>query len=188
MRTANGSTTLASTRIIPAQFPWHDLLHEEDRESTATAWAGAKRTGSVFEIEHRLKRASDGSFRWHLVRAVPVRGAGGAITNWFGTCTEIEAQKQAEAVHLQQEKLQSIGQLAAGIAHDFNNLLVVVLGGASYAMGTLPPSHKAHDMLQDVVRAGERAAELTRKMLAYAGKANQYIEPTDLEQTCQRHL
>ena len=47
-------------------------------------------------------------------------------------------------------------------------------------MGTLPPSHKAQDMLQDVVRAGERAAELTRKMLAYAGKANQYIEPTDL--------
>jgi signal transduction histidine kinase len=47
-------------------------------------------------------------------------------------------------------------------------------------MGTLPPSHKAQNMLHDVVRAGERAAELTRKMLAYAGKANQYIEPTDL--------
>jgi PAS domain S-box-containing protein len=167
-------------RDNPGQFPWHDLLYEEDRERTAVAWAEASQTASVFEIEHRLKRASDGSFRWHLVRAVPVRGSGGAITNWFGTCTEIEAQKQAEAVHLQQEKLRSIGQLAAGIAHDFNNLLVVVLGGASYAMGTLPPSHKAQDTLQEVVRAGERAAELTRKMLAYAGKANQYIEPTDL--------
>jgi PAS domain S-box-containing protein len=164
----------------PGQFPWDDLLHPEDRETSGTVWAEARRAGSVFEIEHRLKRASDESFRWHLVRAVPVRGPAGTITNWFGTCTEIESRKQAEAVHLQHEKLQSIGLLAAGIAHDFNNLLVVVLGGTSYAMGTLPPSHKAQNMLHDVVRAGERAAELTRKMLAYAGKANQYIEPTDL--------
>ena len=164
----------------PGQFPWHELLLPEDGEPTASAWAAARRDGSIFEIEHRLKRASDGSFRWHLVRAVPVRGAAGEITNWFGTCTEIENRKQAEAAHLQQEKLQSIGLLAAGIAHDFNNLLVVVLGGTSYALGTLPPSHKAQNMLLEVIRAGERAAELTRKMLAYAGKANQYIEPTDL--------
>ena len=60
------------------------------------------------------------------------------------------------------------------------NLLVVVLGGASQALENLPPSHDSRDTLQDVVRAGERAAELTRKMLAYAGKANLYMEPTDL--------
>ena len=189
MANAQGSVEYANSQWFeytglhpdqPGQFPWHDLLLPEDRESTATAWAEARRAGSVFEIEHRLKRASDDSFRWHLVRAVPVRGATGTITNWFGTCTEIESRKQAEAAHLQQEKLQSIGLLAAGIAHDFNNLLVVVLGGTSYALGTLPPSHKAQNMLLEVIRAGERAAELTRKMLAYAGKANQYIEPTDL--------
>src|SRR5262249_6883677 len=151
----------------PGEFPWDELLHAEDRGPTVSSWEQARNTGSIFEIQHRLKRASDDRYRWHLSRAVPVRGTDGAIKNWFGTSTEIEGQKQAEAVHLQQEKLQSIGQLAAGIAHDFNNLLVVVLGGASYAMGTLPASHMAQDMLQDVVRAGERAAELTRKMLAY---------------------
>ena len=78
--------------------PWaYDLLHPEDRERTLSAWAQAGETGSVFEIEHRLKRASDGAFRWHLVRAVPVRDGGGRITRWFGTCTEIESHKQAEA-------------------------------------------------------------------------------------------
>jgi two-component system cell cycle sensor histidine kinase/response regulator CckA len=159
---------------------WDDLLHPEDRERTLNAWTQARQAGSVFEIEHRLRRAADGSFRWHLVRAIPFRDDAGQVRNWFGTCTEIENQKQAEAVNLQNEKLHSIGQLAAGMAHEFNNLLVVILGGASQVLERLPPSHNSRDTLQDVVRAGERAAELTRKMLAYAGKANLYMEPTDL--------
>jgi len=159
-----------------------DLLHPEDRERTLSAWAQAAETGSEFEIEHRLRRASDGAFRWHLVRAIPFRDSSGRITRWLGTCTEIESHKQAEAVKLQKEKLQSIGRLAAGIAHEFNNLLVVVLGGASHAMESLPPSHEARELLKDVVQAGERAAELTRKLLAYAGKGNMYMEPTDLNE------
>jgi PAS domain S-box-containing protein len=162
------------------QLGWDAVLHPEDREGTLTAWEQARRTGSVFEIEHRLKRAADGSYRWHLVRAVPFGGTAGEITNWFGTCTEIENQKQAETVNLQKEKLQGIGQLAAGVAHDFNNLLMVILGGASYVMESLPSSHQAQMMLQSVVRASERAAELTSKMLAYAGEGNLYIELTDL--------
>jgi len=159
---------------------WNDLLHPEDRERTWTAWNQARQVGLAFETEHRLKRAADGSYRWHLVRAVPFRGGAGEVTNWFGTQTEIENQKQAEIVNLQKEKLQGIGRLAAGIAHDFNNLLVAIIGGASYVMESLPPSHSGQQMLQGVVQAGERAAELTAKMLAYAGKGNMYSELTDL--------
>ena len=159
---------------------WDAVLHPEDREGTLAAWEQATRAGSVFEIEHRLKRAADGSYRWHLVRAVPFGGGAGETTNWFGTCTEIENQKQAETVNLEKEKLQGIGQLAAGVAHDFNNLLMVILGGASYVMESLPSSHQAQMMLQRVVLASERAAELTAKMLAYAGEGNLFIELTDL--------
>ena len=159
---------------------WDDLLHPEDRERTSAAWTQARGAGSAFEIEHRLRRAKDGSYRWYLVRATPFRDDAGRIINWFGSGTEIESQKQAEAVNLQNEKQQSIGQLAAGIAHEFDQLLVVILGGASQALENLPPSHNSRDTLQDVVRAGERAAELTRKMLAYAGQTNLYTEPTDL--------
>jgi PAS domain S-box-containing protein len=164
------------------QLAWEGLLHPEDRERTGIAWNRASQAGSVFEIEHRLKRAADGSYRWHLVRAVPFGGGAGPVVNWFGTCTEIENQKQAETVNLQNEKVLSIGRLAAGIAHDFNNLLVAILGGASFVMETLPPSHPAQEMLQTVLQAGERAADLTGKMLAYAGQGNQYKEPTDINQ------
>lgn len=167
------------------ELGWDLLLHPEDLERTWAAWDHARQTGAVFEIEHRLKRESDGSYRWHLVRAVPFRGASGEVAKWFGTCTDIENQKVAETAHLQKEKLASIGQLAAGIAHDFNNLLVAIMGGASYALESLPPGHDAHDMLHCVLRAGERAAELTSKMLAYAGEGNLFLEATDLNQLIQ---
>ena len=168
--------------VRAGQLGWDDLVHPDDRQNTWSAWNQARQTGDVFEIEHRLRRASDGAYLWHLARAVPFHAANGQIVNWFGTCTEIENQKQAETVNLQREKLQSLGQLAAGVAHDFNNLLVAILCGASYAKESLPPAHPVQEILKGVVRAGERAAELTSKMLAYAGLGNQHIEPTDLNQ------
>ena len=158
------------------------LLYPPDREPTRRAWNEATASGDVLEIEHRLRRASDGAYRWHLVRAVPMRGATGEITNWLGTCTEIEDRKRAGDALLEEQKLKGLGRLAGGIAHDFNNLLVCVLGGASCAMESLPSSHPAQEMLQGVVQAGERLAELTRRMLAYAGKAIFRVEPADVEQ------
>jgi PAS domain S-box-containing protein len=149
---------------------WEHLLHPEDRVRTWRAWEESTRSGSVFEIEHRLRRASDGSYRWHLVRAVPVQARSGVVTHWFGTCTDIEDQKQKESLLLAQEKLKGIGVLAGGVAHDFNNLLTVILGQASLAIGRLDASHPAWQELQAIQQAGERAAQLTQRMLVYAGK------------------
>lgn len=158
---------------VAACLGWEPVLHPADRERTWTAWHRAAQAGSVFEVEHRLRRAQDGRYRWHLARAIPLRDeAEGAITTWFGTSTEIEDQKQAEQADLEKQKFESIGRLAGGIAHDFNNLLAGILGSASIAMQTLPPAHPARDMLRAVLEAGERGAELTSRMLAYAGKGS----------------
>jgi len=164
-----------------ALLEWDRLLHPEDCARTWSAWNQAMEAGSVFEIEHRLRSASDGRYRWYLVRGVPMRNGAGEIASWFGSCTEIEDQKRAERVNLEQQKRRSIGLLAGGIAHDFNNLLTSVLGGAICAMDSLPAAHPARNMLEEVVRAGERGAELTRKMLAYAGKGNVHAELTYLD-------
>jgi PAS domain S-box-containing protein len=160
-----------------ARLGWNQLLHPEDRERSFGAWDVAVESGSILEIEHRLRRAADGCYRWHLVRAVPMRGGG--QTTWFGTCTDIEDRKQAESELLQKEKQEGIGTLAGGMAHDFNNLLVCILGGASYAMESLPTDHPVQPMLRVVVQASQRAAELTRKMLTYAGKGTFYVELTN---------
>ncbi|MCU1273021.1 MAG: Chemotaxis protein methyltransferase CheR, partial [Bryobacterales bacterium] len=79
----------------------------------------------------------------------------------------------------QTQKLESLGVLAGGIAHDFNNLLVGILGNASLAIDVLG-HNAARPMLQDVITAGERAARLTRQLLAYAGKEQLEIAPTDM--------
>jgi signal transduction histidine kinase/CheY-like chemotaxis protein len=80
----------------------------------------------------------------------------------------------------QAQKLESIGLLAGGVAHDFNNLLTGILGNASLAIESLDPPEPARTMLQDVIRASERAADLTRQLLAYAGKGRFVIQRLDL--------
>lgn len=92
-----------------------------------------------------------------------------------------ELARQQERLR-QSQKIESIGVLAGGIAHDFNNLLTGVLGNASLALDSLPAGSPNRAPLQAVVQASERAAHLTRQLLAYAGKGRFVIEPLDLSQ------
>jgi len=85
-------------------------------------------------------------------------------------CTDITERKQKEQQLRQTQKLESLGILAGGIAHDFNNLLVGIMGNASLALDAVAAAPGARPMLQDVISASERAAQLTRQLLAYAGK------------------
>ena len=123
------------------------------------------------------------------MRAVPLAAQGEHALTWIGTGTDIEDQKRSEEAIRQQQKLDSIGLLAGGIAHDFNNLLVGILGGATCMLDTVGPDHPARPMLDMVVRAGERAAELTRQLLAYSGKREVFVELVDiarvLKDTCE---
>jgi len=74
---------------------WQHVLHPDEVEIKLQRWAESLRTGEVFEIEYRI-RQFDGRYRWHLGRALPFRDEHGQIAKWFGTSTDIEAQKQAE--------------------------------------------------------------------------------------------
>ena len=80
----------------------------------------------------------------------------------------------------QNQRMESLGVLAGGVAHDFNNLLVGIMGNASLAIDMLPESSPVVPLLEDVVLASQKAADLTRQMLAYAGKGRFVSEPTDL--------
>jgi len=85
------------TSLAQAQgWGWKTILHSEDVERSIDAWKRSLQTGEIYEIENRFQRASDGSYRWHLGRALPVRDADGKIIKWFGTCTDIDDQKQIE--------------------------------------------------------------------------------------------
>jgi PAS domain S-box-containing protein len=74
---------------------WQSVLHPDDLQNYLDRWTEAVRTGHPLEIEYRWKSA-DGTYRWHLGRALAVRDADGQIAYWVGTGTDIEEQKQAE--------------------------------------------------------------------------------------------
>jgi PAS domain S-box-containing protein len=159
---------------------WLDLvLHPDDRQRTQDAWMAAVEDRAPYDIEYRLRRF-DGTYRYFRTRGTPVRNSEGAIEKWFGTCTDIEDQKVAERNMLEQQKRESLGLLAGGIAHDFNNLLVGVLGNAGIIEECLEPKHPLWAVVQGIVEAGERAAHLTRQMLAYAGKGRIFVEQVDV--------
>ncbi len=79
---------------------WAKLVHPEDVDAAAAAWAHALSHGSNYEIEFRIRRA-DGVYRWHLVRALPIRNESGEVVRWIGTNTDIE-QQRADREALQQ--------------------------------------------------------------------------------------
>ena len=74
---------------------WAPVLHPDDLQHCVDVWKHSVDTGEPYEIEYRFRRASDRSYRWHLGRALPVRDANGTILKWFGTCTDIQDQKDA---------------------------------------------------------------------------------------------
>jgi two-component system cell cycle sensor histidine kinase/response regulator CckA len=162
------------------------LVHIDDRADLREGWAEAAGSGLPFETELRLHRSSDRSWRWQLMRAVPILASEEGAIRWFGTFTDIEDQKRAEEAARQRQKLESIGLLAGGIAHDFNNLLVGIMGGASFAMDSMERDHPAYPMLEIVTRSSERAAHLTRQLLAYSGKAQAVPEPLDISRMTRK--
>jgi PAS domain S-box-containing protein len=75
---------------------WQHALHPEDVEPCLKRWHASLRTGQEYKIEYRFRRASDGTYRWHLGRALPMRDHDGRIVKWFGAATDIDDQKRAE--------------------------------------------------------------------------------------------
>ncbi len=94
--------------------------------------------------------------------------------------TDITERKRIEAQMRHTQKLESLGVLAGGIAHDFNNLLVGIIGNASLGLDQVSPSHPLRTTLSEVLAAAQRAADLTRQLLAYAGKGRVVITRVDM--------
>ena len=90
---------------------WQGVVHPEDLPATLEASVRALQTGEIFIVENRYRRGSDGSYRWHLNRAVPIRDEKGVITLWVGTATDVHEQKQlAESLQLTSGKLAASNQ------------------------------------------------------------------------------
>ena len=164
-------------------------LHPEDRERVVAGFTGLA-TGSEesFESEYRIRDGA-GRFRWvrATARVVERDDHGGAL-RIVGLYADITARRLAEAgleesrerysaleqQMRQAQKMEAVGRLAGGIAHDFNNVLTAIRGNALIALEDLPPTWSARTDIEHVVRDADRAAALTRQLLAFS--RNQVME------------
>ncbi len=165
------------------------LVHPDDRDAVARAWAGALTHQATFESEHRLQPRG-GRSAWVSQIGRTVFDATNRPLRTIGTLQDITERKEAEqqrasleAQLRQSQKLESVGQLAGGVAHDFNNMLGVILGHAEMALETVDRASPLHEDLTEILEAARRSSELTRQLLAFARRQPVTPRVLDLERT-----
>ena len=142
------------------------------------AFAGEAVTGQpVCYVPARGPRA--GETIWIETLAYPVKDDTGQVGEVVIVQADVTERRYAEDALRHTQKLESIGVLAGGIAHDFNNMLTGILGNTALALGERS-TEQARPFLEEVIQGAERAAQLTRELLAYAGKAKMYPQSVDL--------
>jgi len=91
---------------------------------------------------------------------------------FVGIMHDLTSRKRTEEQLVQAQKMETVGQLSGGIAHDFNNLLTVIIGNAEFLADELESRQELRQLAEDIGRAGERGAELTRRLLAFSRRQN----------------
>ena len=134
------------------------------------------RSGS--QDERQLHRR-DGSSFTALVSTTAVPAEDGSIATCDGAIADISQRKELEAQLRHSQKLEAVGQLAGGVAHDFNNLLTAITGYAESVHQQLPSGDPLRDDVGQVLRAADRAAALTRQLLAFGRR--QVMQPRNLD-------
>ena len=151
--------------------PLLEFTHPDDRAYLSAAFRQLAGGAELLSFEARFgsKVGAYHLLRWNA-RPLPSRESVYAVARDVSQDGTSERGRQFESIAL----------LAGGVAHDFNNLLTGILGNTSLALDTLPLLSPASLMLQDVIEASQRAAALTRQLLAYSGKGRFLVEQIDL--------
>lgn len=156
------------------------LLLPEDRADEEAKIVERIARGERVEHFETVRRNRTGELIDVSLTISPIRDESGQITGASHIARNITERKQLDAQLRHSQKLESLGVLAGGVAHDFNNLLLGIMGNASLALEILSADNSTRGLLKDVVSASERAADLTRQLLAYAGKGRFLVEPVNL--------
>jgi PAS domain S-box-containing protein len=168
---------------LPASYEsFQALLHPDDQDRSRRPVRLRFQEGRPYQIEYRLRTKKDG-YRWFLSRGAVVRDEAGRPVRFSGSIQDIDERKRIEEERRvlegqlrQAQKMEAVGQLAAGVAHDFNNILMVILGNAELLLPMLEggfdegAGEATRSGLEEIKTAGQRAAAITRQLLAFGRK------------------
>ncbi len=142
-------------------------IHPDDASRVTTTREALFRHGMETVAECRIVHP-DGKVVWIALRGRLERDESGTPLRQTGVIMDITERKRLEEARIRSQKLESLGTLAGGIAHDFNNILLAINGNATMAIDDLPPDHEAQHNLREIRKAGRRATELVRQILAFS--------------------
>jgi two-component system, cell cycle sensor histidine kinase and response regulator CckA len=159
---------------MPAPELWARLSLTEDPFAKAIE---NRRRESV-EVDSGAKRLS--------LTVDPMFDESGAPGGAVNIVSDITEKRRLEEQFQESQKFETIGTLAAGVAHDFNNLLTSVMGNASLVSAELPEDSSHREKLLDILKASQRAADLTKQLLAYSGKGRHFMQKVELSTLARR--
>ena len=174
---------LGQQTVTQADFV--SLLHPEDASRAIANFEQWLHSPSVYMDEFRIVRG-DGEVRWIANLGMGSYNKQDELVRVVGTIQDITARKVAETARAeleeqlhQSQKMETIGRLAGGVAHDFNNLLTVIQGYSDMLLAEIPADSPFFNKLDQINRAGKRAADLTNQLLAFSRR--QMLTPTIVE-------
>ncbi|MBD2182208.1 PAS domain S-box protein [Aerosakkonema funiforme] len=171
------------------EWGWQNMLYPDDLPLAGERWQKSLQTGEPYEIEFRLLRGSDKTYRWHLVRALPLQDRENKIVSWFGTCTDIDDRKQAEEILRQQaEALEQANRMKdeflAVVSHELRTPLNSVLGWAQLLRARKFDEPTTDRALETIERNAKLQAQLIDDILDISriirGKLRLSMRPVDL--------
>ncbi|MEO8048575.1 MAG: PAS domain S-box protein [Nitrospirota bacterium] len=143
-------------------------------------------SGIAQQLEEVVESPVSGIPRILSTNKSPLRDEKGQIYGISGIATDITEHKRLEAQFRQAQKMDAVGRLAGGVAHDFNNLLTIINGYSAMLIDRLSQEDPRHEMAVETLKAGERAGELTKQLLAFSRK--QVLMPQPLNFNDSLHL
>jgi len=174
------SESIAETRGLPPGAGPRTIdqflapVHAEDRDALRRVLRGDVLPTDRFQVSYRLLQP-DGSTLWAIAKGRLKRDEHGAPLSVLGVSVDVTELRRLESQLRQSQKIEAIGQLAGGIAHDFNNLLTAIVGHGSFLLQQLPPDNPLQHDTAEILAAAERAAALTRQLLAFSRR--QVLQP-----------
>jgi two-component system cell cycle sensor histidine kinase/response regulator CckA len=152
----------AEARLAEERAGWPARNGTRTAFTSPRLWKQRKKDGTLLDVEIALS---------------PIEFRGRAA--WLALASDVTEKKRLEAQFLQAQKMDTVGRLAGGVAHDFNNLLTVILGYSQLLATQLGPRSGLRAHVEEIRKAGERAASLTRQLLAFSRR--QVLQPQVVE-------